>query len=204
MLSKRKWLFAIFIGLQIVSYGLSAENADAPVSPQQEIRIRMLTNQGEIILGLYPQQAPITVENFLSYIRQDFYTGTIFHRIIDGFMIQGGGFTQSFEQKPTQGAILNEANNQQPNVRGSLAMARRANPHSATSQFFINLVDNPGLNYRSSTPQGWGYCVFGRVIAGMSVVDKIGKMPTRAMGPFPADYPIQPVIILKTEILTNS
>ncbi len=204
MLSKRKWLFAIFIGLQIVSYGLSAENADAPVSPQQEIRIRMLTNQGEIILALYPQQAPITVENFLSYIRQDFYTGTIFHRIIDGFMIQGGGFTQSFEQKPTQGAILNEANNQQPNVRGSLAMARRANPHSATSQFFINLVDNPGLNYRSSTPQGWGYCVFGRVIAGMSVVDKIGKMPTRAMGPFPADYPIQPVIILKTEILTNS
>lgn len=204
MLSKRKWLFAIFIGLQIVSYGLSAENADAPVSPQQEIRIRMLTNQGEIILALYPQQAPITVENFLSYIRQDFYTGTIFHRIIDGFMIQGGGFTQSFEQKPTQGAILNEANNQQPNLRGSLAMARRANPHSATSQFFINLVDNPGLNYRSSTPQGWGYCVFGRVIAGMSVVDKIGKMPTRAMGPFPADYPIQPVIILKTEILTNS
>ena len=204
MLSKRKWLFAILIGLQMVSYALSAENADAPVSPQQEIRIRMLTNQGEIILALYPQQAPITVENFLSYIRQDFYTGTIFHRIIDGFMIQGGGFTQSFEQKPTQGAILNEANNQQPNVRGSLAMARRANPHSATSQFFINLVDNPGLNYRSSTPQGWGYCVFGRVIAGMSVVDKIGKMPTRAMGPFPADYPIQPVIILKTEILTNS
>ncbi len=204
MLSRRKWPLAFLIAqLMAISY-VAASSSQVPEATEQEIRVRMLTNQGEVLLALYPQQAPITVENFLTYIREDFYRGTIFHRIIDNFMIQGGGFTQTFEQKPTRSAILNEANNQQPNVRGSLAMARLSPPHSATSQFYINLVDNPGLNYRSSTNQGWGYCVFGRVIAGMSVVDKIGKMPTRAMGPFSADYPIQPVIILKMEVLTNS
>jgi peptidyl-prolyl cis-trans isomerase B (cyclophilin B) len=202
MLTERIRLFVIFWLIPMVSLASTLVEPPMEQPPEPTTRVRMLTNQGEVLFTLYPQRAPLTVDNFLTYVREGFYSGTIFHRIIPGFMVQGGGFTQSFEQKITHDAILNEANNRQPNVRGTLAMARLQSPHSATSQFYINLVNNPGLDYQRSDPDGWGYCVFGKVEQGMSVIEKIANIPTRAMGPFASDYPIRPVIILKMEVLS--
>ncbi|MDW8479389.1 MAG: peptidylprolyl isomerase [Xanthomonadales bacterium] len=159
-------------------------------------RVVLVTNLGEIVIELDPHRAPKTVENFLAYVREGHYDGTIFHRVIDGFMIQGGGFTADFRLKPTRPAIPNEANNGLSNLRGTVAMARTREPHSATSQFFINVVDNPRLDYVSDqSGHTWGYAVFGRVVAGMDVVDKIRKVPTGPGGPFATDVPQTPVVI---------
>jgi cyclophilin family peptidyl-prolyl cis-trans isomerase len=140
--------------------------------------VTLRTSQGEIKLELFEEQAPSTVKNFLSYVDEKHYNHTIFHRVIDGFMIQGGGFSADMKQKPTHAPIKNEADNRIANKRGTIAMARTSDIHSATSQFFINVVDNPFLNYQNPTSNGFGYCVFGQVIAGMDVVDKIKSAKT--------------------------
>ncbi len=163
--------------------------------------VRLDTSLGPITLELADDKAPKTVENFLAYAREGFYNGTIFHRVIDGFMIQGGGFTTDFQQKPTRAPIKNEADNGLKNQRGTIAMARTSDPQSATAQFFINVKDNPALDYTSATPQGWGYAVFGQVIGGMETVDKIRQTPTGTGGPGFRDVPKTPVIIQSVTVL---
>lgn len=152
------------------------------------------TSKGDIHLQMHEETAPKTVENFLTYLRSGFYTNTIFHRVIDGFMIQGGGMNADLTQKPTQTAIKNEAKSANPNKRGTIAMARTMDPHSATAQFFINVADNAFLNFSGEHPQGYGYCVFGEVVEGMDVVDGIAKAKTgQKMGH--ADVPLEDIVI---------
>ncbi|MBO4287551.1 MAG: peptidyl-prolyl cis-trans isomerase [Kiritimatiellae bacterium] len=158
-------------------------------------KIVIETSKGKIVAELDEEKAPATVANFLSYVDDKFYDGTIFHRVIDGFMIQGGGFTPEMQQKATKPPVKNEADNGLANARGTLAMARTMVVDSATCQFFINLVDNGFLNFRSKTPQGYGYCVFGRVTEGMEVVDAIAKVATGFKG-MHRDVPVEPVTIL--------
>ena len=162
--------------------------------------VRLKTNFGDIVVELDKTKAPKSVDNFVGYVNDGFYDGTIFHRVIDGFMIQGGGFTQDYKRKETKDTIENEADNGLKNLRGTIAMARTNMPHSASSQFFINVVDNDFLNYRSPTQDGWGYTVFGKVTQGMDIVDKIRKVPTGSGGPFPKDVPQDAVIVLKATI----
>ena len=140
------------------------------------------TSSGDILVELYADKAPQTVANFLKYVDDGFYTNTIFHRVIPSFMIQGGGMCARMDEKPTREPVTNEADNGLKNDRGTLAMARTRDPHSATAQFFINLVDNAFLNHSSPTPDGWGYCVFGKVVEGMENVDKIAKVKTKTVG----------------------
>ena len=172
------------ISLMLLCHGAMAE------SP----RVKLVTSVGDIILELDPEKAPKTVANFLQYVNEGFYSGTIFHRVIDGFMIQGGGFTEEFEQKETRDPIPNEASNGLKNVIGTIAMARTSDPNSATAQFFINVADNDSLNHTAPTTRGWGYAVFGHVVEGMDVVEKIKTMPTERRGPFEG-VPVEPVII---------
>jgi peptidyl-prolyl cis-trans isomerase A (cyclophilin A)/peptidyl-prolyl cis-trans isomerase B (cyclophilin B) len=162
----------------------------AAADPQVDIK----TSLGTIRLELYPAKAPKTVENFLQYARDGHYDGTIFHRVIDGFMVQGGGFEPSYKQKPTREPVQNEAKNGLKNAAGTVAMARTPAPHSATAQFFINVANNDFLNAERAQ-DGWGYAVFGKVVSGMDVVTKIAKTPTGAAGPFRSDAPKQPVVI---------
>ena len=152
------------------------------------------TSKGKIEAELYADKAPITVKNFLSYVDKGFYNGTVFHRVIANFMIQGGGMTSDMQKKDTQPPIKNEAGNGLSNLRGTLAMARTGVVDSATSQFFINVVDNLMLDHTDNTPRGFGYCVFGKVTAGLDVVDKIKAVPTGARGG-PNDVPLEPVVI---------
>ena len=163
------------------------------------------TTAGKIRVELYPDAAPKSVANFLDYVKSGQFDGTQFHRVIPGFMIQGGGFTADFKQKPTKPPVVNEAEMSSKagllNVPGTLAMARTSDPNSATSQFFINVADNKSLNFRSPDPQGIGYTVFGKVVSGMDVVDKIAKAPTGAGGPFPKDVPVEKVIITKAVLI---
>jgi peptidyl-prolyl cis-trans isomerase B (cyclophilin B) len=155
----------------------------------------MRTNMGEATIELFDDRAPATVRNFLAYVDRGFYSGTIFHRVIGNFMIQGGGMTPGMVEKQTMAAIVNEAHNGLPNERGTLAMARTMAPHSATAQFFINVVNNDFLNFRDRSVQGYGYCVFGRVIRGMEVVDRIRQVRTGNRGPH-QDVPLQDVVIM--------
>ena len=164
-------------------------------------RVLISTSEGDIVLELDREKAPATVENFLGYVERGFYDGTIFHRVISGFMAQGGGFTADFEQKRTQAPVKNEADNGLKNRRGTIAMARTSDPHSATAQFFINTVDNAFLDHSSPTPNGWGYAVFGRVVEGMDVVDRIEAIPTGRGGPFPRDVPRTMVVIEKASLV---
>jgi peptidyl-prolyl cis-trans isomerase B (cyclophilin B) len=140
--------------------------------------ITLKTNFGDITIELDTENTPVTAENFLSYAKSGFYDGTIFHRVMNGFMIQGGGFDADMKQKSANAPIENEGKKGQPNKRGTLAMARTSDPHSASAQFFINVVDNDFLNFSAETTSGWGYCVFGKVTEGMDIVDKIKKVPT--------------------------
>ncbi len=157
------------------------------------------TNYGDFTLELFADKAPATVENFLGYVKDGFYDGTIFHRVIDGFMIQGGGFTEDMDQKATKAPIQNEANNGVSNEAGTIAMARTNDPHSATAQFFINIKDNDFLNHTSESVNGWGYCAFGKVTEGMDVVEKIKNVKTGSHG-FHQDVPVEPVIIEKAVV----
>ena len=158
------------------------------------------TNHGAITIELFQEQAPASVENFLTYVEEGHYDGTVFHRVIDGFMIQGGGFDQDLRQKPTRDAITNEADNGLRNERGTLAMARTGAPHSATAQFFINVEDNRFLDHQGThSGQAWGYAVFGRVVEGMDVVDAIKRVPTGSRGSF-QDVPREAVVIERAEV----
>ncbi|CAJ0688987.1 Peptidyl-prolyl cis-trans isomerase B [Ralstonia edaphis] len=165
-------------------------------------QVKLHTNHGDITLALDAEKAPKSVANFVSYVKDGHYNGTVFHRVIKGFMIQGGGFEpgEKMNQKPTKAPIDNEANNGLKNERGAIAMARTNDPHSATAQFFINTVDNDFLNHTSPTPQGWGYAVFGKVTEGMEVVDKIRSVRTGNRG-FHQDVPMEDVIIESAEVI---
>ena len=158
------------------------------------------TNFGDIKLELNKEKAPVTVENFVSYVNSGHYNGTVFHRVIDGFMIQGGGFDEQMSQKPTEAPIKNEANNGLKNDVGTFAMARTQDPHSASAQFFINVKDNDFLNFSAESMQGWGYAVFGKVVDGMDVVNQIKGVKTGNKG-FHQDVPLDPVIIETAEIV---
>lgn len=168
----RKIFFLIVIVCFLATFSLTTQ------AQEDNPKVLMKTSKGDIFIQLYADKAPITVENFLSYVDENFYDGTIFHRVIKGFMIQGGGLTPDFTKKPTKSPIKNEADNGLKNKRGTIAMARTMEINSATSQFFINLVDNSSLNYKDDTPQGYGYCVFGKVVEGMDVVDAIAEVET--------------------------
>jgi len=160
--------------------------------------IKLHTNLGVIGLELDENKAPATVANFRQYVKNGFYDNTVFHRVIDGFMIQGGGFEPGMKQKTTQAPIKNEADNGLKNERYTVAMARTSNPHSATAQFFINVADNAFLNHTAQTSQGWGYCVFGRVVQGTDIVDKIKKVLTGTRG-MHQDVPVEDVVIERAE-----
>jgi len=170
-------------------------------------RVEFDTTAGKIRVELYPDAAPATVVNFLDYVKAKHFDGTQFHRVIPGFMIQGGGFTADFQQKPTKKPVVNEAELSSKagllNVPGTISMARTSDPNSATAQFFINVNDNKSLNFRSSDPAGIGYTVFGKVVSGMDVVDKIAKTPTGAGGPFRTDVPVEKVIITKAYVVDS-
>lgn len=163
-------------------------------------RVEMTTSAGRIVLELDADKAPVSTANFLQYAREGFYNGTVFHRVIPGFMIQGGGFTARMEQKPTRAPITNEAGNGLKNVRGSVAMARRGDPNSASSQFFINHVDNSGLD--APRPDGYGYAVFGKVTEGLDVVDKIAGVATGDRGMF-QNVPLEPIVIQTVKLITD-
>jgi peptidyl-prolyl cis-trans isomerase B (cyclophilin B) len=186
-----KGLFFLCLGLLVCVGMVKAEGGP--------LRVVVETSKGDIVIELNRDKAPIAVENFLGYVDTGFYEGTVFHRVIDGFMIQGGGFTEGMVQKNTEGTIQNEADNGLENRRGTVAMARRPDPHSATSQFFVNVVDNKFLNHTAKTPQGWGYTVFGEVVSGMDVVDAIAKVETGRHGSM-GDGPREPVAIEKVYV----
>ncbi|PSW44250.1 peptidylprolyl isomerase [Photobacterium leiognathi] len=158
------------------------------------------TNVGDITIELNKQKAPVSAKNFLKYCQDGFYEGTIFHRVIKGFMIQGGGYTANMKEKPTRAPIVNEANRGLKNVIGSIAMARTDAPHSATAEFFINVADNDFLNHTATTNVGWGYAVFGQVTAGMDVVNKIAKVKTTSIRDY-EDVPKEPIVIEKVTIV---
>ena len=178
-----------------------AAAAAIPAVAQQSIplfpTISLQTNHGEIVLELDGKRAPITVANFVTYVRDGHYDGTIFHRVIPGFVAQGGGYTVEYDERPTRDPIPNESGNGLTNVQGSIAMARQGEPHTATSQFYINLGDNNALD---PNPRRWGYTVFGQVVSGMEVLEKIAAIPTGSGGSFPSDVPQAPVIIEKASL----
>lgn len=185
-------LSVIFIGLLNISLAHAANP-----------KVLITTNLGEIVVELEAEKTPKTVANFLQYVDDGFYNNTIFHRVINNFMIQGGGFTPAFERKKTRPPVFNEADLGIKNNRGTIAMARTIDPHSATAQFFINVKDNDFLDHKAKTPRGWGYVAFGRVVQGMNVVDQIKSTKTGAGGPFPKDVPSTPVIILSIARVEN-
>ena len=164
-------------------------------------RVEIKTSMGPMVVELYADKSPKSVENFLEYVKSGFYGGTIFHRVIPGFMVQGGGFTKDLQQKPTRPAIQHEGAACGTNEAGTLAMARTGDPHSATSQFFINVVNNDRLNY-TLPPQGWGYCAFGKVIKGMDIAQKIVAVPTTAVGPH-QNLPKDPITIESITLVSN-
>lgn len=189
-------LFARLLPLLIV---LCFAPAALAANPKVEIK----TTLGVIVIELYPENAPKTVENFLQYVKDGFYEGTIFHRVIPGFMAQGGGFTPNLQQKTTRPAIRNEAGNGLRNATGTLAMARTADPHSATAQFFINVSENDFLDFKSPDDKGYGYTVFARVTSGMDVVQKMLQVPTATVGPH-QNVPRQPIVIERARLLAET
>ena len=178
------------------TYSFATENK---MSDTQN-KVKLTTNLGVIVIQLNAEKAPVSTENFLTYVKEGFYSGTIFHRVIPGFMAQGGGFDADFKQKEVHGSIKNEADNGLKNTRGTLAMARTSDPDSATAQFFINYKDNSFLDYSSPTPNGWGYAVFAEVIEGMDVVDAMADAPTGNRGGH-QDVPKEDIVIEKAEII---
>ncbi|HIG64677.1 MAG: peptidyl-prolyl cis-trans isomerase [Gammaproteobacteria bacterium] len=178
------------------TYSFSTENKMSETHP----RVKFETTAGDFIIELNPEKAPITVKNFLTYVNEGFYNGTVFHRIMPGFMAQGGGFDTSFKQKPTHDTIKIEADNGLTNDRGTVAMARTGIPDSASSQFFVNYKDNGFLNHTAKTSQGWGYAVFGKVVEGMDVVDSMADAPTGSRGGH-QDVPKTDIVIEKAEVV---
>ena len=188
----------LFMGMLLLLSQLAS--ADEPVAVKANPHVIMETTAGTIELELYADKAPKTVANFLRYVNEGFYNGTIFHRVIRGFMIQGGGFDENLTRKETHEPVANEADNGLKNTRGTIAMARTMDPQSATAQFFINTVNNRPLDFTRKTMNGWGYCVFGKVVSGMDVVDKIETVRTGAKGVFGRDVPQTTMKITKVSI----
>lgn len=176
----------------------NGRRASAPPPQSHDTRVRVLTTLGDFTIKLEPARAPLTVEAFLKNVESGFYSGTVFHRIVQGFVAQGGGYTEDLELKPTEGTVFNESGNGLSNLRGTVGMARTNEPHSATTQFYINLADNLDLNPR---PTRWGYTVFGSVVEGMEVVDEIGHVPTGSGGSFDRSVPVAPITIQGIELL---
>jgi peptidyl-prolyl cis-trans isomerase B (cyclophilin B) len=197
-------MFRRLLTIAIAAVGISTGIQAHAANPQVDLD----TTAGKIRIELDPAAAPKTVENFLAYVKAKHYDGTQFHRVIPGFMIQGGGFSTDFKQKPTRPPIANEAEQSSKaglsNVPGTIAMARTGDPNSATAQFFINVADNKSLNFREPTPQGYGYVVFGKVVQGMDVVNKIAAAPTGSGGPFPRDVPVERVIINNATVVGSN
>jgi len=191
----------LLFGLAAALWLLPAAHAEEAAGERPRVAIQ--TNRGDIVLALRPDKAPETVANFLEYVRGGHYDGTIFHRVIPGFMVQGGGYTPDFEEKPTREPIRNEADNGLHNGPGTVAMARTSRPHSATDQFFINVADNDSLDFRARTRRGWGYAVFGRVVSGMDVVKAIARVDTGAAGPFRQDVPRETVLIERARVVAG-
>jgi peptidyl-prolyl cis-trans isomerase A (cyclophilin A) len=194
----RRYFLGFALSLSVVGFA-QAQTA----APQ----VKFVTTAGEFVIELYPDKAPNTVENFLVYVRDGHYNGTVFHRVINNFMIQGGGYDARYMEKPTRPSIKHEgaevkAKGGPSNTVGTIAMARTNNPHSASSQFFINVKDNDFLNHSAPTAQGWGYVAFGKVISGMEVVNKIKQTPTGAGGPFPSDVP-QTQVVVQSAVLVK-
>ena len=184
----------IFTGLAAGVAG--AQDLEAVSDPQ----VRFVTNMGEFVMELDIGRAPLTVEHFLTYVREGHYEGTIFHRVVQGFVAQGGGFTADMQQKPAERKVFNESGNGLSNMRGTVGIARTQDPHDAGSQFYVNLEDNTDLNPR---PTRWGFAVFGTVTEGMDVIDLIGHAPTGAAGDLEQNVPVQPVVIERVELLTE-
>ena len=201
---KRTARLALGISLAAFAACAFAAAPPAPVplnSPPAKPEVKFVTTEGDFIVQLDPRRAPLTVKNFLQYVRSGFYNGTIFHRVVPGFVVQGGGFTDTYKEKKTRKPIPNESGNGLSNVRGTIAMARETAPHSATSQFYINLADNTKLDPQ---PNRWGYAVFGKVISGMKTIDKIASVPTGPAGPFKHEAPQIPVVIQKAILLKHT
>ncbi len=195
-----KYLLLLVSAVTVIGGCAPGESSEPVKEERNVVMILMKTSEGDIKLELDPEKAPKTVENFLSYVKEGHYTGTIFHRVIGDFMIQGGGFTEAMQQKPAPRMVENEAKNGLKNVVGSIAMARTSVPHSASAQFFINVEDNAFLDYPGQ--DGWGYCVFGKVVEGMDVVNKIKKVQTRTFNGM-RDVPVEPIIIESVSIIED-
>ena len=198
MFHASRFLVPVLISTVLLAQGAQAQDAVNPQEPQQKENpvVIIKTSKGDIKAELFEKEAPNTVKNFLQYVDDRHYNGTIFHRVIEGFMIQGGGFTKEFSQKPTRAPVKNEAANGLKNKRGTLAMARTSDIDSATAQFFINVVDNEFLDFRAPNAQGFGYCVFGKVTEGMDIVDAIRSVKTGSRGMF-QDVPVDAVEIVE-------
>ncbi len=194
------WGIGVIVVTLLFGFGGTLAAEEKTPSQQAGPVVVLETSEGPIKIELWADQAPVTVENFLRYVSEGFYDGTIIHRVIDDFMIQGGGFTPDMKQKATHAPIENEAAADRPNRRGTIAMARTSVVNSATSQFFINVKDNDFLNHKNKSTQGFGYAVFGKVVEGMDVVDRIKKAPTITAGPH-RDVPAKPVVIEKARLL---
>ena len=197
MFKSRLRRLSVFLALAVAAGSMMTDQTETQADEGASPLVTFETTHGSFAVALEPDSAPKTVENFLAYVRDGHYDGTIFHRVIAGFMIQGGGYTQSYEQLRTRAPIENEAPSAPGNDRGTIAMARTADPHSATAQFFINVVDNDFLNHTAKTARGWGYAAFGRVVDGMETVDRIAALQTGPGGPFPSDVPQEAVVIQK-------
>lgn len=198
--------FSLLIALTLSSTARSSavtEDSPSATAPSVEIarHVKLTTNLGDIVIELDGEKAPVSVANFTHYVNSKYYDGTVFHRVIKGFMAQGGGFYKNLNKKPTRAPIQNEADNGLKNLRGTIAMARTNDPHSATAQFYINLVDNRALDHKNKSVQGWGYTVFGKVIEGMDVVYEIGDSPTGARGPFRSDVPLRTISIKSATVI---
>ena len=197
MFKSRLRRLSVFLALAVAAGSMMTDQTETQADEGAGPVVTFETSHGSFAVALEPESAPKTVENFLAYVRAGHFDGTIFHRIIAGFMIQGGGYDERYQQLSTQAPIENEAPDAPGNDRGTIAMARTADPHSATAQFFINVADNDFLNHSGKNPQGWGYAAFGRVVDGMETVDRIAALQTGPGGPFPSDVPQEAVVIQK-------
>jgi peptidyl-prolyl cis-trans isomerase B (cyclophilin B) len=195
---------SVILALVVAAGTMMSDQTETQAGEGGSPLVTFETAHGSFAVALEPEAAPETVANFVQYVRDGYYDGTIFHRVIAGFMIQGGGYTQRYEQMPTRAPIQNEAPDAPGNDRGTIAMARTADPHSATAQFFVNVVDNDFLNHRGKNPQGWGYAAFGRVVDGMETVDRIAALQTGSGGPFSSDVPQEAVVIEKATVSGGS
>lgn len=190
---------SLLLCLLLLPQLLAAQDAPTSAVPSAALpRVRVVTSAGNFVIELDRNRAPRTVEAFLKYVNEGFYSGTIFHRVVAGFIAQAGGFTADMEQKAVTANIINESGNGLSNLRGTVAIARSTEPHSATSQFYINLADNVDLNPR---PTRWGYTVFGKIVEGMEVADDIGHRPTAGGGPFDRNVPVEPIVIERIELI---